>query len=35
VVLLDALSREMFGLDQGFVEEAGLADTVLPNPMVG
>lgn len=35
VLLLDALSREMFGLDQGFVEEAGLADTVLPNPMVG
>lgn len=35
VVLLDALSREMFGLDQGFVKEAGLADTVLPNPMVG
>jgi MoaA/NifB/PqqE/SkfB family radical SAM enzyme len=35
VLLLDALSREMFGLDQGFVEEEGLADTVLPNPMVG
>ncbi len=35
VVLLDALSREMFGLDQGFIEEAGLAGTVLPNPMVG
>jgi len=35
VVLLDALSREMFGLDQGFIEKKGLAGTVLPNPMVG
>ncbi len=35
VVLIDALSREMFGLDEGFIEGAGLMRTVIPNPMVG
>jgi hypothetical protein len=35
VVLIDALSREMFGLDEGFIEGAGLLRTVIPNPMVG
>ncbi len=35
IVLIDALSREMFGLDEGFVAGAGLSETVLPNPMVG
>ncbi|HNU90818.1 MAG TPA: radical SAM protein [Spirochaetota bacterium] len=35
VVLIDALSREMFGLDEGFLKDSGLEGTVLPNPMVG
>ncbi|MGV7927933.1 MAG: radical SAM protein [Spirochaetota bacterium] len=35
VVLVDALSREMFGIDEGFIAGAGLSGRILPNPMVG
>jgi MoaA/NifB/PqqE/SkfB family radical SAM enzyme len=35
VLLLDALSREMFGIEEGFIAGAGLSGRILPNPMVG
>ncbi len=35
VVLVDAFTRAMFGLDDDFIAARGLTGIVLPNPMVG
>ncbi len=35
VILIDAMARTMFGIEDSFINETGLAGRILPNPMVG